>query len=308
MNKIKRIFAILTVSAVGILPTVAEDVEFVAVMSNSGDEVSESIAESVVTRLNSAINAEGVVGGDETQFFIEAKFTTTYKQTIVTPTPQTVLTTTLNLTAGDYLTGKTYAKTAIDLKGVGTGDDRLYINALRTITPQNSKINSFIEDSKAKIMDYYNKEYQLILNKAQSAIDMKEYPRALYYLTSIPTWCKGYDKAREETYNVYCTYRDDKAKESLQQAKMAWATNPTDKGAEAAFSYLKDIPSDSPIFDNAEKLLEEISTKVASDSEFNLRDKYKDSVDLEKQAIESARAIGVAYGEGQKESTVVVGK
>ena len=42
---------------------------------------------------------------------------------------------------------------------------------------------------------------------------------------------------------------------------------------------------------------------MKDDWEFEIRQKYNDAVDIEKSKIEAARAVGVAYGNGQKEKT-----
>lgn len=47
----------------------------------------------------------------------------------------------------------------------------------------------------------------------------------------------------------------------------------------------------------------EIKQKVTSDWDFENREKYKDEAGLKKQRIEAARAIGVAFGNGQQPVT-----
>lgn len=47
----------------------------------------------------------------------------------------------------------------------------------------------------------------------------------------------------------------------------------------------------------------QIKQKVTSDWDFENREKYKDEAGLKKQRIEAARAIGVAFGNGQQPVT-----
>lgn len=47
----------------------------------------------------------------------------------------------------------------------------------------------------------------------------------------------------------------------------------------------------------------EIKKQIRSDIDFEMRDKYKDSIDLEKRRIDAARAVGVAFGNGQQPQT-----
>ena len=53
----------------------------------------------------------------------------------------------------------------------------------------------------------------------------------------------------------------------------------------------------------AKALYNEIKQKVTSDWDFENREKYKDEAGLKKQRIEAARAIGVAFGNGQQPVT-----
>lgn len=50
-------------------------------------------------------------------------------------------------------------------------------------------------------------------------------------------------------------------------------------------------------------IFNEIKQKVTSDWNFENREKYKDEAGLKKQRIEAARAIGVAFGNGQQPVT-----
>ena len=43
--------------------------------------------------------------------------------------------------------------------------------------------------------------------------------------------------------------------------------------------------------------------QVKSDRDFEYRQKYNDQIDLERRRIEAARAVGVAWGNGQKPTT-----
>lgn len=53
----------------------------------------------------------------------------------------------------------------------------------------------------------------------------------------------------------------------------------------------------------AKALYNEVKQKVTSDWDFENREKYKDEAGLKKQRIEAARAIGVAFGNGQQPVT-----
>ena len=50
-------------------------------------------------------------------------------------------------------------------------------------------------------------------------------------------------------------------------------------------------------------LYKEIKGQLRADIDFETREKYRDSVKLEKQKIDAMRQVGVAYGRGQKAKT-----
>ena len=51
------------------------------------------------------------------------------------------------------------------------------------------------------------------------------------------------------------------------------------------------------------KLMKEVKARVRSDIDFEMRQKYNDEIQLEKDRIAAARAVGVAFGNGQKPTT-----
>ena len=66
---------------------------------------------------------------------------------------------------------------------------------------------------------------------------------------------------------------------------------------------LAKIDPDASCYADANKLMKEIKEQTRSDIDFEMRQKYNDEVKLEHERIETARAVGVAYGNGQKPTT-----
>ena len=50
-------------------------------------------------------------------------------------------------------------------------------------------------------------------------------------------------------------------------------------------------------------LYKEVKAKVKDDWDFQMRQKYNDQIEIRKQIIEAARAVGTAYGKGQQPKT-----
>ena len=63
------------------------------------------------------------------------------------------------------------------------------------------------------------------------------------------------------------------------------------------------IDPEAACYNDALSLAKEIKSQVRSDLDLEMREKYHDKVKIEEQRIEAIRAIGVAYGNGQKPQT-----
>ena len=164
-------------------------------------------------------------------------------------------------------------------------------------------MQEFIREGKEKIISWYNSNYRQILVKAQKSASMHEYDAALYYVTSIPECCVGYEEASKLIDTYYTQYVNYNCQLIMQYARSEWAKSPDAEGASKALDWLIFIEPGSSCEGEAKALYNEIKQKVTSDWDFENREKYKDEAGLKKQRIEAARAIGVAFGNGQQPVT-----
>ena len=264
----------------------AQDCEISLIIAKAAqkEELPSQVQEILGNRLAAAVAGQGSVANSNfTPFFITAKTNTLYKETLSGPPVSTALT--------------------VDAKGVGTNINRAYINAFRAINGNNVKIQEFIREGKEKIISWYNSNYRQILVKAQKSASMHEYDAALYYVTSIPECCVGYEEASKLIDTYYTQYVNYNCQLIMQYARSEWAKSPDAEGASKAFDWLVFIEPGSSCEGEAKVLYNEIKQKVTSDWDFENREKYKDEAGLKKQRIEAARAIGVAFGNGQQPVT-----
>lgn len=256
------------------------------------------------SRLQQALTADGVsVGEGVSQFFVAGKFTHVMEDVVVGPPMQKALHTTLTLYIGDLQSETVYATTTLDLRGVGTSSERAFINAMRTLNGANPKIEAFIAGVRKKIVSYFDANYQQIFAQADRAASQHKYEEALWRLNMIPECCIAYDQALAKSKKVYQHYIDQQGTALLSKAFAVWGASHDASAAEDAFGYLLQIDPESSAYAGAQKLAKEISASVKSDRDFELREKYHDSIDLEKNRIDAAREVGVAYGKGQQPQT-----
>lgn len=278
------------------------DIHLMVAPVEQGEKVTEGFNDMLMTRLEQSVSQMGIVADpDFSQFFITGKLTHFYKETLPGPPVQTALHSTLTLYVGDAINKQIYATESFEVRGVGNSPERALLNAMRQLNGTNRKVQDLIEKGKKKIVDYYDKNYQSLLRKAERAAAQNQYDEALYYVTNIPECCNGYDEAYQMTIRLFNEKLMRDGKKLLQLAQAAYYADPSAKGAAKAMTYLAMIDPDSPVQSEVAKLAQEIKTNTKSDYDFENRQKYRDSVELEKERISAARAIGVAWGNGQKE-------
>lgn len=196
-----------------------------------------------------------------------------------------------------------YASHYIQVSGVGKSEQKAYMDAFKRIAPGNSQIQSFIKEGKRKIIQYFDSQYANIIKEASSLAGRQQYDEAITLLLSVPSCSKGYDQCMQKAEDIYVKNRDRLNKIILTYAQTAWASSQNAEGAREAASYLVQIDPESSVYAEGSALLAEMKKQVRSDIDFEMRQKYKDALALEKQRLECIRAIGVAYGNNQKPQT-----
>lgn len=268
------------------------------------DEVPEASASYLASRLQQLVtedNAAAMPGGS--RFFITGRFDHILVDMLPGPPVQTALHTYLTLYIGDVQAQKIYSSTTIELRGVGNSTQRAFINALRTVNPENRKVKDFISRGTGKIVDYYDANYQSIISQAERAASMHRYDEALWELSSIPVCSKGYQQASSMMAPLMKKHIDREGEKLVTLANAAWAKSPDADGAAEAFDHLMQVDPMSAAHSKAERLGAEIKKSVKSDIDFETRQKYTDGVATDRLLINAARDVGVAYGRGQKQTT-----
>ena len=211
----------------------------------------------------------------------------------------------MNLYIVDAYAKTIFSTTSMTVKGLGETENKCYLNAITHMPLQTPQIAKFIDEGKTKIIEYYDHEGEQIMKKAQYLASQKQYEEALYWVSLIPQQSKHYDAALAAGLNIYQQYIDNQCNINLAAARQAWAAEQNKTGAYAAGEYLANILPDAKCYGEAMELYKEIKGKVLDDWKFEMK-KYQDGVDLEKQRIDAARQVGVAYGTHQPSQTTSI--
>lgn len=219
------------------------------------------------------------------------------------PPIQTVYNLGMTFYMADTYTQKKFGTAYITLNGVGTGEVKSYINAFRGISAGNAEIKNLINRGKASMMKYYDTQYNNIIKEAKRLEAQQQYEAALMQVLSIPVCSKGGEAASKYGLQLYTKNLNRVNLYLLNRAKAIWAAGQDQMTAEEVCAMLAQIDPEAACYKEATKFMAEVKKQVRSDIDLEMRQKYNDQIKLEHERISAARAVGVAYGRGQKAQT-----
>ena len=276
------------------------DLEISIANITKGDVVPEAVNSRLEAKLTRALSKAGIVAAPyDAQFFIAGRFDDAYNDIISGPSQKVVVKTTLTLYIGDADNQKVFASESFDLKGVGGSDEQAYTRALNQISATNTKLVDFIRKGKDKIIDYFDTNYATYINNARKAMAARDYDQALFYASSIPSCCRGYAEANALAMKIYSDNTNYMGEKLLAQAKAARAADPTDAGAREAHKYLSQIDPSASCSSAANSLSSQISKTTQKQWEFENIQKHNDAIALEKQRINAAKEVAVAWAKSR---------
>lgn len=303
MRKLFSICAAALISAT----MFAAETEFLPISVYAADN-SENFPEGakamIENKLTQLLTRNGIAGLDYMGQFVLTVTTTPLDKDIIAGPPMKISEKMeMNLYIVDAYAKTIFSSTSFTVRGLGETENKCYLNAISRMPLQTPQIAQFIQEGKEKIIGYYDHEGEALIKKAQYLAKQKKYDEALFWVALIPQQSKHYDAALAAGQAIYQQYINNECNVNLAAARQAWAAHQNANGAEAAGEFLAKILPDAACYGDAMALYKEIKGKVLDDWRFEMK-QYQDGVDLEKQRIEAARAVGVAYGTHQPSKEV----
>lgn len=278
---------------IGIAPFVSDQVEYLPAGAKSN----------LQSKLGQIITANGFGNSIyNTRFILTPNIQVTNKQVVAGAPPRLAITLDVHLFVGDGLEGTKFGSTTVTVKGVGSNENKAYIQAIKQLKTQTPEIKRLISSAKERILDYYKTQCDFIIKEAEVAAAQNDFDEALYILSGIPNINNScYQRATSLIGPVYQKKIDQDCKINLQNARNLWNTSQDYEGAVSAVQYLATIEPSSMCFRDAQRLSNQIGQRIRQidDREWNFV--LKDQ-NLQEQKIEAARAIGVAYGQNQPQN------
>jgi hypothetical protein len=266
-------------------------------------------------KLKQIVSKYGMAGtAANPRFIITASVSITTKDIIAGPPQMIAQNMEITLFVGDAIENKVFANTIITSKGVGTNENKAFIDAIKQINIQSKDLKTFLEEAKTKIVSYYATQCDIIINKAEALKGQEAYNEALYNLALVPDICKDcYFKCLNEMSIVYDLKINSEGKKLLDKAITTWAANPNQEGANEATEFIKQINPKAKCIPDASKLLKSINSKLIADEKERLRkeeeyekrqqvidaENAKQQTALEKERINAYRQIAVEYAKNQ---------
>ena len=264
-----------------------------------------AVQRSITGKLRQVLTQNGISGGITTnQFALVPVFDVVSKHIVPGPPAQTVYNLNFRLEVRETATNTVFASYSADVNAVGENQTKAYQEAVRQLAPASKPIKEFVEQSRQKIVAYYEKNYETLAARARSLLAMNQHEEALCLMLSVPECCSHYAKAQAATLEIFQKYVDYAGERLLQEARAIWSANNNRKDANEAALLLTQIEPSSSAYKPAAKLLDEMKEKASANEPWDFRMKaYNDLISIEQQRIEAAKSVGVAFGQNQQPST-----
>ena len=240
------------------------------------------------------ISSSNGLGGNQInpRFIITANIVVGTKDIIAGPPQMIAQNLGVTLFIGDAISNTILSNLNIELKGVGTNENKAIIDAIKNINPKNKEIVTLLEEGKTKIINYYSTNCDFILKEAQTLAKQEKFDEAIFKLALVPEVCKEcYFKCLDTLSVIYQKKIDADCKIKFNKAKNIWNANQNPEGAEKAGDLLSTINTQSNCQTEVNTLMKTINAKLKADEkarwEFKMK-QYEDKITAQKEQVRIA--------------------
>ena len=267
----------------------------------------------LITKLNQITSNNGMGGSQANpRFIITANVNVGTKDIIAGPPQMIAQNIDITFFVGDAVTNTIFSNTTLSLKGVGTNENKAFIDALKTINPKNKEVLAFLEEGKTKIINYYSTNCDFIIKDAQTLVKQEKYDEAIYQLSLVPDVCKDcYFKCLDTLTKIYQQKIDADCKVKFNEAKVTWTAAQTPNGAEKAGDILSTINPMANCQTDVTAFIKTIDAKLKADEkarwQFKMK-QYADKIAMQKEQVRIAEEKGKrddAYRENQSQRDAI---
>lgn len=261
------------------------------------DNVPSNALNSLESKIKQMVSSAGMSSMSNSRFAIIPHVIVTDKQVQASAPPMVVVNVDITYYFGDVESGNVFGSLTKSYKGVGQNDAKAFISVFNNVKPKDPEVVEFIESGKVKIIEYYNKIADQIIQKAMLTADRGNYDEAISMVMVIPDACEKYSQALEAASNIFQKKIDTEGAALYNEAYTVWNSQQNYEGAEQACSILSKIhplssymPKALTLSDNIGKRVREIDKR-----EWNFMLKQQQNeVDLQKALINATMEVAKA--------------
>jgi hypothetical protein len=251
-------------------------------------------AKKLLSNKLSQFTSNNGMGGSQVnpRFIITAKVNVGTKDIIAGPPQKIAQNVDLTLYIGDAITNTIFSNVTLSLKGVGTNENKAFIEAFKAINSNNKEVIEFLETGKNKIINYYSTNCDFMIKDAQTLVNQEKYDEAIYKLSLVPEVCQDcYFKSLDYLSLVYQQKIDAECKLKFNEAKVTWASAQNSSGAEKAGDILSTINPFASCQPEINNFIKSIEAKLKADEkerwQFKMK-QYADKIAMEKEQVRIA--------------------
>ena len=251
----------------------------------------------LLTKLNQITSNNGMGGSQANPRFVITVNVNLGTKDIIAGLPQ-MIAQNIDITffVGDAVTNTIFSNTTLSLKGVGTNENKVFIDAFKNINSKNKEVLSFLEEGKTKIINYYSTNCDFIIKDAQTLVKLEKYDEAIYQLSLVPDVCKDcYFKCLDTLTQIYQQKIDADCKVKFNEAKVTWTAAQTPNVAEKAGDILSAINPMANCQKDVTDFIKAIDAKLKADEkarwQFKMK-QYADKIAMQKEQLRIAEEKG----------------
>ncbi len=256
------------------------------------------------TRIAQAVTQNGMSGGEYSLFCAVAVPHEVSRSVVGGTRPLVTLQVGVDVFVGNTLTGEKFSATTITVNGSGRNEMQALTNAINSIKGGNAALKSMMANAYKRIMHYYDTQISAITKQANMYALRGLYEEAFGVLSTVPPCINKYAEVENVFKDIVLKYESDDCSKKLAAAKSIWNAGQDKVAAQTAGAYLALVKSGSVCQDEVNALQEEIKAAIGEEKMYQ-RQLVQSEIELETMRVESAMAIGVAFGENQKQADVI---
>lgn len=238
----------------------------------------------------------------ESRFVLAAHMSILEKEILGTAPTKICYRLNVQLAIGDGVTGNCFGTSSMEIKGVGNTENKAVTNAIRSLNARNPKIGELVVTGTKSIYEYYENNIDAILQSAESLANTDELDKALLELSVVPKEIKEYSKVNELIIKLYKERVNRNAAKILNEAKAKWAGNPTPENGVATMAIIAEIDPSSSSFEEAQKFMKEVNSKIDAihkQERLDARQDKLDAMQMERERMKSIEKIAIAEAQNQ---------